>query len=280
MLFERIAIIGVGLIGGSVGFAAKKRGVARHIVGIDRDSGVLARAAELGAIDSWSCDLSEGVRSAELCVVCTPVDRIAEIILQSASHSSPGLFVTDVGSTKANIVAGVEGRLPAGVEYVPAHPLAGSEKSGAFNGQVDLFLNKTTIVTPMRENSSSGVERVVQFWRALGANVTIMDPFDHDRVLAVTSHLPHAIAATVAGSTPLDFLRLSAGGFRDVTRIAASDPAMWTAILQANREAVLSALTRFNQRLREFQRLLEAGDGAGLERWLTEAKQVRDALGC
>ena len=279
MLFERIAIIGVGLIGGSVGLAAKTRGVARHRVGIDREPRVLEHAAKLGAIDSWSCDLAEGIRGAELCVVCTPVDRIGGIILQAASSSPAGLLFTDVGSTKSNILKAVE-KLPAGFEYVPAHPLAGSEKSGATHGQADLFLNKAAIVTPVPGNTAAAVERVAQFWRALGANVTIMDPAEHDRVLAITSHLPHAIAATVAGSTPAEFLKLSAGGFRDLTRIAAADPPMWTAVFQANRDSVLTALATFKQRLTEFQRLLEAGDGAGLERWLTEAKQVRDALGC
>jgi len=279
MLFDQITIVGVGLIGGSVGLAAKVRGVARRIVGVGREPGNLARAVELGAIHSGTCDLAEGVRHAGLIVVCTPVDQIAEIIVQAAPNCRRGTTFTDGGSTKGNIVNLVAGKLPEGIEFVPGHPLAGSEKTGAENAQSELFVKRTTVVTPTPANSPAAIERVVQFWQALGSVVVMMSPEDHDRALAATSHLPHALAAALAGMTPIDLLSLTAGGFRDVTRIAAGDPRMWVPIFQANRESVLTALAAFTDRISDFRRMLEAGDGAGLVRWLTEAKQVRDALG-
>jgi cyclohexadieny/prephenate dehydrogenase len=278
MRFEQITIVGVGLIGGSVGLAAKARGAAGRVVGIGRDARTLARAVELGAIDAFTTDLHEAVRSADLVVVCTPVDRIADMILRAAAHCRPGTIFTDAGSTKGNIVADVTGKLPPGVAYVPAHPLAGAEKNGVEHARADLFENRVTIVTPEAADSESAA-RVEGFWRALGSRVVSMPAAEHDRILASTSHLPHAVAATVAGITPRDWLPLSAGGFRDVTRIAAGDPELWTAIFEANRTAILAALSAFTDRLDHFRHLLEAGDGVGLVRWLREAKQVRDALG-
>jgi cyclohexadieny/prephenate dehydrogenase len=278
MSFDQITIVGVGLIGGSVGLAAKARGVARRVVGVGRDPRTLARAVELGAIDSFSTDLAGGVKDADLVVVCTPVDRIAEMILRAAPHCREGTIFTDGGSTKGGIVAAVRGNLPAGVSFVPAHPLAGAEKNGVEHARADLFEKRVTIITPA-DNADEDVRRVEAFWEALGSRLARLDPFEHDRVLAFTSHLPHAVASAVASVTAKEWLALSAGGFRDVTRIAAGDPELWTAIFQANRDAVLAALGAFADRLKEFRRLLEAGDGAGLAKWLTEGKQVRDALG-
>jgi cyclohexadieny/prephenate dehydrogenase len=279
MLFDRIAIIGVGLIGGSIGMAVKARGVARKIIGIDRDSKSLSRAIDCGAIDTGTLDLAGGVQGADLVVVCVPVGQMAELIVEAALYCSSGTIFTDGGSTKGNIVSGIARKLPIGIDYVPAHPLAGSEKTGAENAQPDLFVNRTAVVTPIPGTSAKAVERIVQFWQSLGSTVVKMSAEDHDRALAVTSHLPHAVAAAVAGATSFDLLSLTASGFRDVTRIAAGDPRMWAEIFLANREAVLPALSAFANRLSEFQKLIESGDGAGLVRWLSEAKQVRDALG-
>jgi prephenate dehydrogenase len=280
MSFQQITIIGVGLIGGSIGLAARKRQVARHIIGVGRNAGTLARAVEIGAIDAGTSNLAEGVREADLVVVCSPVDTIARIVIEAADHCRPGTLFTDGGSTKGKIVAAVRNALPRGVDFVPAHPLAGSEKTGAENGHADLFVNRTTIVTPYPENRPEAVARVEAFWRQLGSRTVAMDPIEHDRVLAMTSHLPHIVSSAAAAVTPREFLPFTAGGFRDVTRIAAGDPHLWEAIFQANREAVLAALAAFSDRIVEFRKMLEAGDGAGLVRWLTEAKQVRDALGC
>jgi prephenate dehydrogenase len=278
MPFDQITIVGVGLIGGSVGLAAKARGVARRVVGVGRDARNLARAVELGAIDSFTTDLADGVKGANLVVVCTPVDRIAEVILKAAPHCRDGTLFTDGGSTKAGIVAAVRGKLPQGVAFVPAHPLAGAEKNGVEHARADLFANRVTIITPDGADPEA-VRTVEGFWEALGSRIARIDPFEHDRILAFTSHLPHAVASTVAGVTRKEWLALTAGGFRDVTRIAAGDPELWQAIFLANRDAVLSALGAFTDRLSEFRRLLEAGDGAGIKNWLTEGKQVRDALG-
>jgi cyclohexadieny/prephenate dehydrogenase len=279
MPFEQVTVVGVGLIGGSVGLASRARGVASRVVGVGRDPKTLTRAVELGAIDAFSTDLASGVREADLVVVCTPVDRIAGMILAAAQHVRPGTIFTDAGSTKQNILCGLAGKLPDNCPYVPAHPIAGAEKAGVEHARADLFENRVTIVTPAALGAApEALVRVGEFWEALGARVVRMSPEEHDRVLASTSHLPHAVASGVAASTPVDYLPLSAGGFRDVTRIAGGDPALWAAIFQANRDPVLSALRVFTQHMLEFQRLLEAGDGAGLVRWLAEAKQVRDAL--
>ncbi len=280
MLFEQITIVGVGLIGGSVGLAAKARGVAGRVVGVDRDPATIETAVRLGALDAGGTDLASGVAGAELVVVCTPVDRIAGVVVAAAAHVKPGTLITDAGSTKARIVAEVRGKLPPKVEFVPAHPVAGSEKSGPEHGRADLFLNRATavVMSPFGADWERTV-RVGRFWEGLGSHVVLMNAEEHDRTLAFTSHMPHAVASAVAGVTHSDWLRLTGGGFRDVTRIAAGDPQLWAAIFEANRDATLAALDAVGARLAEFRTLLAAGDGAGLVRWLTEGKQVRDALG-
>lgn len=279
MLFDQITIVGVGLIGGSVGLAVKARGVAGRVVGVDRDSLGLERAKARGAVDSFSTTLAEGVHGSELVVACTPVDRIAEVIREASGCCPPGTIFTDGGSTKGNIVAAMGGALPRGVVYVPAHPLAGAEKNGVDHARADLFDGRVTIITPTEHTTDEAVSRVATFWKALGCRLHVMPPAEHDATLATTSHLPHVVAAALAGMTPTEWLRLSAGGFRDTTRIAGGNPDLWAAIFRANRAEVLAAVDRFTERLEQFRQLLEAGDGAGLVRWLTEAKQVRDALG-
>jgi prephenate dehydrogenase len=279
MLFDQITIIGVGLIGGSIGLAARTRGVVGRVIGFDRDLDRIMLAEKMGAISSGTPDLEESILGSQLIVLCVPVDQIGELIVKLAPRCSAGTLFTDCGSTKANIIATLADSLPNGCEYVPAHPLAGSEKSGVQNALANLFLSKKTIITPTSLNSKEAMERVSAFWQALGSTVVRMSPDDHDRVFALTSHLPHAIAAAMAAATPIEFLSFTAGGFRDVTRIAAGDPEMWTAIFRANRDNLLVALSAFQARLAEFCKNLEAGDGAGLANWLTEAKRVRDALG-
>jgi prephenate dehydrogenase len=280
MRFDQVTIVGVGLIGGSVGLAAKARGVAGRVVGVGRDAGNLARAVERGAIDDFSTDPAAATRTADLVVICTPVDRIANAIVHAAPVCRAGTIFTDGGSTKGSIVEAVSGKLTAGRAYVPAHPLAGAEKNGVAHARADLFDGRLTILTPTAAVCDDrAVERVEGFWRALGSRTVRMSPESHDKALAITSHLPHAVAAAVARSTPVDLVSLTAGGFRDVTRIAAGDPELWTAIFQANKEAILSALATYSGHLNELRRLIESGDGAGLARFLAEAKRVRDALG-
>jgi cyclohexadieny/prephenate dehydrogenase len=279
MLFDQITILGVGLIGGSVGLAVKARGVAQRVVGFGRSVKNLERAVELGCLDHFATTLTDAVRNADLVVVCTPVDKIASTILESAPHCKAGTLFTDGGSTKGNILAELGDRLPGVLAFVPAHPLAGSEKTGPEYAKPGLFHDRVTILTPTPKTDPKAVAKVEAFWKALGCRIVTMTPDEHDRALGTTSHLPHAAAAGVAGVTPPNWLTLTAGGFRDTTRIAGGDPALWAAIFLANREAVLDAVHGFNARMAEFHRLLDAADRDGIVRWLSEAKQVRDALG-
>jgi cyclohexadieny/prephenate dehydrogenase len=206
------------------------------------------------------------------------VDRISATIAEAAPHAPAAAIFTDAGSTKRNLHAAARSALKPGQAFVPAHPLAGSEKTGCEHGRADLFENRVCVLTPESEEDPA-VDRVMAFWSALGAKIQLTDADAHDAVLAMTSHLPHAVAAGVAGATPVEYLPFTAGGWRDTTRIAGGDPGMWVPIFLANRDAVLEATDWFTKRLDEFRRLLEVGDGAGLGRWLAEAKQVRDALG-
>jgi prephenate dehydrogenase len=280
MQVDQLTIVGVGLIGGSVGLAAKAGGLARRVVGVGRDDRNLARAEASGAIDGFTTDLSEAAKSSDLVVVCTPVDRVAKDVLQAAAVAPARCLITDVGSTKGNIVRALAGKMPAaGATFIGSHPLAGSEKRGSANSKADLFHDRVVVVTPTAETDPEATAVIDLFWRSVGARVIRMDPFEHDTALAVTSHLPHAAASALAGVTPFAWLGLTAGGFRDSTRIAAGDPDLWAAIFEANREAVLGAVDQFAERMTEFRHLLASGDGAGLTRWLADGKRVRDALG-
>ncbi len=280
MHLEQLTIVGVGLIGGSVGLAAKTAGLATRVVGVGRDERTLERAVTLGAIDRGTKDLSEAVADADLVVVCTPVDRIAADILTAARSAPPRAIITDAGSTKGNILRELAGQLPPrGAMFIGSHPLAGSEKRGAAHGRADLFRDRLVVVTPTAETDLEALSVVELFWQRLGARVVRMDPFEHDKALAVTSHLPHAAASGLAGVTPLEWLNLSAGGFRDTTRVAAGDPDLWAAIFEANRDEVLAATDAYLRRMAQFRAALEGRDSAALVAWLTEAKQVRDALG-
>ena len=280
MPFRQLTIVGVGLIGGSVGLGAKARGLAGRVVGVGRDERTLARAQADGAIDTFTTDVAAGVGGADLVVVCTPVDRVAADVLAAATAAPPRGVITDVGSTKGNVVRELAGKLPpAGAMFVGSHPLAGSEKRGSANATPDLFADRVVVVTPTADTDLEAVAVVELFWNRLGARVVRMDPDEHDTALAMTSHLPHAAAGGLAAVTPAEWLPLTAGGFRDTTRIAAGDPDLWAAIFLANREAVLAAADRFAAGMAEFRTHLAAGDRDGLLRWLAAGKRVRDALG-
>ncbi|MCI0681863.1 MAG: prephenate dehydrogenase [Gemmataceae bacterium] len=280
MQLELLTIVGVGLIGGSIGLAAKRRGVARRVRGLGRQQASLDRALEIGAIDEAHLDPQAALTGADLVVVCTPVDHIADQVVHFARHCGPATLLTDAGSTKAAIVETVEARLPAtGPQFVGSHPLAGSEKRGPDFAHAQLFEHRLTVVTPTPRTPAAAVDRIAGFWSALGSRVKVMSPADHDRALALTSHLPHLLAAALAGTLPADVRELTATGFRDTTRIAAGDPRLWTAIFTQNRMPLLDALGRVESRLREFRQALEAGDPAAIDRLLAQAKEVRDALG-
>jgi prephenate dehydrogenase len=280
MALETLTIIGVGLIGGSLGLAAKQHGAVRRVIGMGRDERTLERAAALGAIDEHTTSLAEAVRTADLVIVCTPVDRVAKDVLAVADAAPPRAVITDAGSTKGNIVQALTGKLTRQqAAFVGSHPLAGSEKKGAAHARGDLFENRLVIITPTPETDGEAIGTVELFWQKLGARVCRMDPFEHDVALAYTSHLPHAVAAALAGVTPSGWLGLTAGGFRDTTRIAGGDPELWQAIFQANREAVLKSVADFETRMANFRTALENNDSAALIHWLAEGKKVRDALG-
>jgi prephenate dehydrogenase len=279
MKMHTLTIVGVGLIGGSVGLAVKGRGGAARVIGVGRKLSTLDEARRLGVIDEVSLDMADAVRRAEVAVFCTPVDHIADQVLACAAGCAPGTLLTDAGSTKAAIVGAVEGRLPRGVAFVGSHPLAGSEKRGPEHARADLFEGRLTVLTRTERTDPEALERAAAFWQALGSRVKVMSPEEHDRALALTSHLPHLAASALAGLLPPELSELTASGFRDGTRVAAGDPALWAAIFEQNRDAVLDALRLLRDRLTAYAAALNAGDRAALDALLTHAKRARDALG-
>jgi prephenate dehydrogenase len=279
MQWQTVAIVGVGLIGGSIGLAARRRGLARCIRGVGWRQHTLDVAHERGAIDEGHLQLAPAVAGADLVVFCTPVQAIPGQILEAAAHARPGAVFTDAGSTKEQIVAAVEGRLPDGVHFVGSHPLAGSEKRGPEHADARLFQNRLTVLTPTAATDPEALRQVRVFWEALGSRVKEMSPQAHDQALALTSHVPHLLASVLAGVLPEEWHGLTATGFRDTTRIAAGDPHLWTGIFLQNRAAVLAALARFAAHLDRFQSAVVAGDEATLMTLLDQAKKVRDALG-
>jgi prephenate dehydrogenase len=279
MKIHTLTIVGVGLIGGSVGLAAKERGLARRVLGVGRRQASVDHARKVGAIDEGLLDLAAAVHLAEVALFCTPVNQIAEQILESAPGCAAGTLLIDAGSTKAAIVRAVEGRLPEGVAFVGSHPLAGSEKRGPEHARADLFEGRVTVVTPTEATPPAALQRARAVWEMLGSHVYPMSPEEHDKALACTSHLPHLVASALAGILPPELHALTATGFRDTTRVAAGDPALWKAILVQNHAAVLAALAPFRARLERFQQALETGDLVTLDALLTQAKEVRDALG-
>jgi prephenate dehydrogenase len=274
-----LGIIGVGLIGGSIGLAARRRGFFGQILGAGRDRAALDRAKDLGCIDHGHTDLSNVARLADVLVFCTPVDCIASQILAAAGQCRPGTLITDAGSTKAQLVAEVEEHLPAHVVFIGSHPLAGSEKRGAEHARPDLFDNRLTIITHTASTTATAERRATEFWKSLGSRVARMSPERHDEALALTSHLPHLLAAALAGILPDQLRDFTANGFRDSTRIAAGDPSLWVPIFLQNRVGLCEATVGLQNRLIEFQKALLAADEGTLTRLLAEGKKVRDDLG-
>jgi prephenate dehydrogenase len=276
---KTVAIVGVGLIGGSIGLALHQRKLAEKVIGIGRRQESLRVARRIGAVDHTSVDLAKGVAEADLVVVCTPVGRIAEDIRQTALHCPEGILITDAGSTKQSIVAALDADLPRGCRYLGSHPLAGSEKSGAAFADANLFENRITILTPTKNTRAEDYDCIEQFWEALGSVVIQLTPEEHDRALALTSHLPHCVAATLSAMMPEKYFRLSGPGLLDTTRIAAGDAELWLQIFNLNRENVLQALEQFSSRLTALQTALRDGNQDEITRFLTLAKKNRDALG-
>jgi prephenate dehydrogenase len=276
---DTLAIVGVGLIGGSIGLAARQRGIARQVVGIGRRQSALQLACERGAITSMSTDLATGVAQADLIVVCSPVETIPDLVAQVAEHCPHSALITDAGSTKQAIGAALDERLRADqATFNGSHPLAGSEKAGVANAQADLFVDRLVILTPTDRTPAAAQDRLQAFWKGLGAQVRCLTPARHDSVLAATSHLPHVIAAVLAAATPSDFLAFAATGWADTTRVAAGDVDMWQQILRQNRDCVLRCLDDFAKVLNCLTRALERQDDAAVAEILTLGKRQRDAL--
>jgi cyclohexadieny/prephenate dehydrogenase len=284
-LFNRVALIGFGLIGGSIARAARAQGLAGEIVATARSAKTRARVAELGIVDSVVETNAEAVKDADLVILCIPVGACGAVAQEIAAHLKPGAIVSDVGSVKGAVVREMAPHLPASAHFVPAHPVAGTEHSGPDSGFPELFINRWCILTPPEGTDASAVERLRAFWAALGAKVEIMTPDHHDLVLAITSHLPHLIAYTIVGTadelaqvTSSEVIKFSAGGFRDFTRIAASDPTMWRDVFLANKEAVLEMLGTFTEDLAKLTRAIRRGDGEALFEHFTRTRAIRRGI--
>ncbi|MDY0170862.1 MAG: prephenate dehydrogenase/arogenate dehydrogenase family protein [Thermoguttaceae bacterium] len=278
-LLRNVAIVGVGLIGGSIGLALRERKLAETVVGIGRRQGSLRIARRSGAVTNTTIDIAKGVAEAELVILCSPVGLIVEHARIAAQHAPEGTLITDAGSTKQSIVEALDTGLPRGCRFLGGHPLAGSEKSGPSYAQADLFEGRAAILTPTLNTHAHDYDLLEAFWQALGAVVVKMPADEHDRTLAMISHLPHLAASMLAAVMPEPYLRLGGTGLRDTTRLAAGSPELWQQIMATNREHILSALEKFGRKLAEFHTALRDGKYERLGELLTEGKKNRDALG-
>ncbi|GJL93967.1 MAG: cyclohexadienyl dehydrogenase [Hyphococcus sp.] len=286
-LFPRTAIIGVGLIGSSLALALREQKLTDDIIGVDQSADVLARAKKLGVIDTAEGTLASGVKDADLIVLSTPVGAAKELCASLAEHAKDGAVIIDVGSIKG-AVADAASSLPERLYFVPSHPVAGTEQSGPEAGFPSLFKDRWCILTPLERQDApylDAVEKVKTLWQGVGADIEVMDAAHHDLALAVTSHLPHLIAFTLVGAaddlesvTQAEIVKYSAGGFRDFTRIAASNPVMWRDVFLNNREAVIEALGRFTEELTALQRAIRWGDGEALHKAFERGRDLRKAI--
>ena len=284
-LFDKIALIGIGLIGGSIALAARRGGLAREIVAATRSAETAATANRLKLVDHCGTDLAAACEGADLVIVCTPVGACGAVAQIIAPRLEPGCIVSDVGSVKQAVIDAMAPHLPKGVHFVPAHPVAGTENSGPESGFAELFDGRWCILTPLPDSDPAAVAKLETFWTALGSLVEKIDAAHHDRILAITSHLPHLIAYTIVGTADdlgghlnSEILKFSAGGFRDFTRIAASDPTMWRDVFLNNREAVLEVLQRFQEDLFYLQRAIRWGEGDKLFDLFNRTREIRRAL--
>ena len=285
VLYARVAFIGLGLIASSMAHAIRRGGLAAEMTGTARSPETRAIAREMGLVDHVFDTATEAVEGADLIVLCAPVGAMEEIAREIAPHLADGATVTDVGSVKQAVIAAVAPHLPEHVQFIPGHPLAGTEHSGPRAGFAELFENRWCILTPLEENSPEAVDRLTRLWQQMGASVDTMDAPHHDLVLAVTSHTPHLIAYTMVGVaddlrrvTDSEVIKYSAAGFRDFTRIAASDPTMWRDVFLTNKEATLEILGRFTEELFALQRAIRRGDGAHLHNYFTRTRAIRRGI--
>ena len=283
--FGRVALIGLGLIGSSIARAVMAQKLADELVATDGSPEVRARAKEIGLADRIADTNQAAVEGADIVIACVPVGACGAVAKDIAAHLKPGAIVSDTGSVKAAVRNDMADHLPANVHFIPGHPVAGTEQSGPDSGFPELFVNRWCILTPPDDASPDAVERLKAFWQALGANVETMGAEHHDLVLAITSHLPHLIAYTIVGTadelqtvTRSEVLKFSAGGFRDFTRIAASDPTMWRDIFIANKDAVLEMLGRFNEDVSALTKAIRKGDGDALYEQFARTRAIRKGI--
>ena len=281
---NKLVIIGVGLIGGSFALALRNAGLVKHIVGVGRSLQNMQCAVERGVIDEIATDMASALHNTDLVFLAMPVGQTADTMAQIAPHLHANTIITDAGSTKQDVIAAARHHLPLQNRhhFVPGHPIAGTEQSGAQAAQADLYHNKHVILTPSPETSADTVEQVSQLWLACGAQVSIMPAAEHDQVLAATSHLPHILAFTMMNylnhstNHPENMLRFAGSGLRDFTRIAGSSPEMWRDICLANREALLRQIDGYQNELLALQEMLKNNEGGALEKAFTQARSVRD----
>ena len=283
-LCARLCVIGIGLIGSSILHAAKRRRLAAEIIAYDASADVCARAAEIGLADRIVTSLEEAA-AADIIVLCIPVGAMESVGSALGPYLKSGTIVSDVGSVKGAVIAALQPHLPADVSLIPAHPVAGTEYSGPDAGFATLFVGRWCIITPPDSADPAATEKMCALWSAMGSDVEIMTPAHHDLVLAITSHVPHLIAYNIVGTaadleevTQSEVIKFSAGGFRDFTRIAASDPTMWRDVFLNNKEAVLEILGRFNEDLAALQRMIRWGDGQGLFDLFTRTRAIRRSI--
>jgi cyclohexadieny/prephenate dehydrogenase len=284
-LFGKIALIGVGLIGSSIAHAARRANLAKHIAGYAPREATRAKAVAAGFADSLHAELKSCVQGAGLVILCTPVGTYESLAKELAPHLEKGAILTDVGSVKTAVVRDVGPHVPQGVHFIPGHPIAGTEQSGPEAGFAELFDGRWCILTPVPDTDPEAVEKLKEFWRLCGSEVEVMDAKHHDLVLAIVSHVPHLIAYNIVGTaadletvTQSEVIKYSASGFRDFTRIAASDPTMWRDIFLNNRDAVLEMLGRFTEDLTALQRAVRWGEGETLFNLFTRTRAIRRSI--
>ena len=284
-MFKRLALIGVGLIGSSISHAVRRAGLVGEIVGSSPTPETRRRAEELGLVTKMYADPADAVRGADLVILCSPVGTYADIAKAIGPHLDKGAIVSDVGSVKSAVVRDIAPHMPDGVHFIAGHPVAGTEQSGPDAGFAELFDGRWCILTPSEDADKAALAKLQQFWQRLGSDVEIMSPEHHDLVLAITSHVPHLIAYNIVGTaadleevTQSEVIKFSAGGFRDFTRIAASDPTMWRDVFLANKDAVLEMLGRFNEDLSALARAIRWGDGDALHALFTRTRAIRRGI--
>jgi cyclohexadieny/prephenate dehydrogenase len=283
--FEKIALVGIGLIGSSLARVIRREGLTNHIAISTRSGATLDEARALNLGDSYDTDAAVAVRDADLVIVSVPVGASGTVAEQIAPALKPGAIVTDVGSTKASVIAQMQPHMPAGVHFIPGHPIAGTEKSGPSAGFADLFEGRWCILTPLPDSDPEAVGKLSRFWEACGSRLDTMDANHHDMVLAIVSHLPHIIAYNIVGTaddletvTQSEVIKYSASGFRDFTRLAASDPTMWRDVCLHNKDAILEMLARFSEDLASLQRAIRWGDGDKLFDLFSHTRAVRRSI--